>query len=258
MTLSFNSASSNLGKVSNIHLNRIEALADNRPIEINPYYLRAEKGKSISNAFVKYIDSLQLCLNKDSKSNKKHFEITKDYFHRAHTTRKHLLDLIKDDRNIRFSGKDRDNLISKGYLEKSTFDFNLNDLTYYEASLIFAEAKIECKNFETELMILIGSSIDISKCFFRRLKVFVYANANIVMVGSNYRAEVILSGGEDLRIFEVIVNGKSLPMDKGRGIYITKPEKPGKYRWGGYIRIKSFDGYNEFPFEAEYIAGNCY
>lgn len=57
--------------------------------------------------------------------------------------------------------------------------------------------------------------------------------------------------------YDVYVNGKLLPKQDGKGIYITKPLSPGIYHWGGLVRAKINNEVKEYPFEAEYQAFTC-
>jgi len=94
------------------------------------------------------------------------------------------------------------------------------------------------------------------KMIFSKLEARVISNSNLVSVGSEYSAEVVLVASGPTSSNSVIVGGRVLPMENGRGIYTARPSNLGVYKWSGIFRVNTKDSVIDYPFEAEYMAIN--
>jgi gliding motility-associated protein GldM len=89
---------------------------------------------------------------------------------------------------------------------------------------------------------------------FDQIEAKVIANSNMIMVGSEYNADVILVASNSKSQYPAIVNGRALPMKEGKGIYWERAHTAGLHKWGGIISVKEGNETTKYPFEAEYMA----
>jgi len=267
-------------------LDRITQKAENRREEVGPIYQRASRVKNLSNEFVEFLENLKTKLikevsiktntfgedelnilltnNKDvhqgyffmNKGNEKAKELKK----MVDSTRYKLLDLLREDEDVRIYSEERIRISSHPFLltkydsinYSSWAEMNFRFSSIGEAILALTKLQNDCRNLEAEILDLFYKSINNPICFFRQMEARIICNSNTIMVGTQYRAEVILLS-PDIQIFKVFVNGKSLPMEDNVGIYINKPTIPGVYKWGGYVQVIENGALIDYPFEAEYI-----
>lgn len=132
-----------------------------------------------------------------------------------------------------------------------------------EALLELSKLQNDMLNLEADIFLLLAKYS--SPCQHLRIdpqQAVVVANSTAVMVGYEYKAEVFLVGCSNESKFaktsqEVIVNGKSIPIVNGKGIYIAKPKHSGTYKFEGVFRVKIENNVKEYPFAADYQAFQC-
>lgn len=290
MEVSFNKANSNVDKKNENILQALEEQAKNRKDEVGPYYDRALQVKKASGDFVKYIDDLKKTLisktegrnepkpgenaNETELKMADNIELHAHYLFKnpadakakeltdmVNNTRQKLLDLLKDGNGVKVDPKDRDKIATLTNL-KTDFDKKYPSWAkmYFEhsplASVITMLTKIQndCRNTEADIIEALTRNIDKKKVSFDRLEAKVIASSTAVMVGSEYKAEVLLVASNSKSENPVVVGGRTLPMEDGKGIYTTRPSNQGTFKWNGSIQVKGPEGVVSYPFEAEYQA----
>lgn len=282
MLKSFQSLEFSLNKSNeNLYKKNIDLLIDfgdrakMRPEEIMPYYRRAKKVETVAYECVKYIENLKRELAGKEPLNEetnKHMQVLNDnnftrvinYFNQRKTmellnklnsTRIKLLDLLKDDEEVKLYSKDTAEISSKPYLLVSRYRRELKKISLAETITLLSKMQNDCRNMEADIIEVLTKNIG-GTCGFiiDPLYARVIPNSNAIMVGSEYRAEVILLGASIDLNYEVIVNGKPLEKNGNIAIYTDHPEKEGIYDWEGFIKIKLNGGMKEYAFEAQYQA----
>lgn len=290
MEVSFNKANANVDKKNVSILKALEEQSKNRPEEVAPYYKRALKVKEVSGEFVKYIEDLKKALidrtegrnePKDGEApgetelaEADNIELHANYFFKnpddakareltkkVNDTREALLNLLKDGEGVKIDPKDREKISNFTNL-RTNYDKKYPGWAemYFEhsplAGVITMLTKIQndCRNTEADIIEMLAKNIDKDKITFDRLEAKVIPNSTAVQVGSEYRAEVILVASNTKSDNPVIVGGRALPMEDGKGIYTARPSSQGVFSWSGSIEVKSPTGTKSYPFKQEYQA----
>ncbi|NUM32394.1 MAG: gliding motility protein GldM [Bacteroidetes bacterium] len=291
MEISFNQANSNVDKKNQNILEALQEQASNRKDEVGPYYQRALDVKKVSGEFVKYIEELKTTLIKKADGRKEpekgetaneteltmadNIELHANYFFKSpkdakakeltdmvNNTREKLMNLLKDGNGVKVDPKDREKIMALTNLntEYDSKKYPSWAVMYFEhsplASVITMLTKIQndCRNTEADIIDALTRNIDKKKVSFDRLEAKVIANSTAVMVGSEYKAEVLLVASNSKSENPVVVGGRTLPMEDGKGIYTARPSNQGTFKWGGSIQVKGPEGVVTYPFEAEYQA----
>ncbi|MFM9944455.1 MAG: gliding motility protein GldM [Bacteroidia bacterium] len=290
MEVSFNKANVNVDKKNQNILAALQEQAKNRPEEVKPYYDRALKVKQLSGEFVKYIEELKQALigrtdgRKEAKPGEKdtteleeadNIELHANYLFKnpddakakeltkkVNDTRIALIAELKTGKGVEIDPSDVTRITNITNL-KTEFDKNNYPgwaEMYFEHSplagviTMLTKMQNDCRNTEADIIEVLAKNIDIKKVSFDRLEPKVIANSTAVMVGSEYKAEVILVASNTKADNPVIVNGRALPMEEGKGIYTVRPSTQGTFQWKGVIQVKGPKGTEDYPFEAEYQA----
>ncbi|MFV0522087.1 MAG: gliding motility protein GldM [Mangrovibacterium sp.] len=121
------------------------------------------------------------------------------------------------------------------------------------AITILNKIQIDIANTEASMLSWLYSQIDAGSYKFNKLNPVVISRSTSVLQGDTYQAEVFLAAEDTTQQPQVMVDGKTLPIKAGKGIYEAAATKPGTYTWSGEINFKSSDGETlSFPFEQEY------
>jgi len=290
MEVSFNKANNNVEKKNEGLIEALKEQAKTRPDEVNPYLKRAVEVKATSQEFVKYIEQLKQELigrtegRKEPKEGEKdttelveadNIELHANYFFKnpgdakakeltkkVNDTRDKLLSFLKDDAVVKV---DQGNATKIKTLTNLKTEFDQKNYPgwaemYFEhsplAGVITMLTKIQndCRNTEADIIELLAKSVDAEKITFNKLQAKVIASSSAVMVGSEYKAEVLLVASNTTSDNPVIVGGRQLEMKEGAGLYSAKPSTPGTFSWSGVIKVKGPKGIEDYPFEAEYQA----
>ena len=122
---------------------------------------------------------------------------------------------------------------------------------------ILTKMQTDVKNFESALSKELLRSINMKAFKIDALVPKVIAPSSYVLLGQEYSADVFLAAVNTTSNPEIMLTGASdpLPVEEGMGKYVTRPGSEGLKKWGGIIKVKKPDNtYDEYPFEAEYIA----
>lgn len=271
MEISFNKSNENLNLLSKYRLGFMRDKAKTRPDEVTPFCKRAEKAKKVSDEFVDFIESIKNEIKEELDNSygrgDNYFFNTfdnkaKEITMKLDSTRRKLLDLLKDGEGVRWNPRDSSKLANQPYLLtsydsgrcSSWEEMYLKHSTIVETRTLLCKLQNDCRNLEAEIIVDLARSIDYTDCGFDRLEAKVIPNTLMVKVGTEYRAEVILVASNALSNNPVIVNGQALPMKEGKGIYSVTPTSPGTYYWQGAIQVKSPAGIKEYPFKEKFKA----
>lgn len=291
MEVSFNKANSNVDKKNKGLIGALEDQAKTRPIEVKPYLDRAKEVKKTSEEFVSYIEELKKALITKADGRKEpkpgeiagetelisadNIELHANYFFKnpddrkakeltdkVNSTREKFLALLKSGNGVVVKPADVERIKALTNLKTEYDKGNYPGWAemYFEhsplAGVITMLSKIQndCRNTEADIIDLLASSVDADKTTFDRLEAKVIANSTAVMVGSEYKAEVLLVASNSTSDNPVLVGGRALPMENGAGIYTARPSNQGSFKWSGSIEVKGPAGIKSYPFEAEYQA----
>lgn len=160
--------------------------------------------------------------------------------------------------------------------ERNSFDFSLNavepgpdkegikkswEVKNFEGVPVTAIVTIlskiqnDNKNAEAEVTKYLLSKINASDFKFDQLEATVVAPTSYVLVGQQYEAQVFISASSSTQNPQIVVGGRTLPVENGKGKFVTTPTQEGFIKWGGVINVKGPDGeIKPYKFEAEYQA----
>ena len=291
MEVSFNKANANVAKKNNGLISTLRDQAKSRPEEVKPYLARAEAVLLTAEKFVKYIEELKATLIANTEGRKKaeegevasetelteadNIELHAHYLfknpgkakaeeltNKVNSTREDLLKLIKSGGGVVVKESDYNKI---KMLTNLKTDYDKSKYPgwaemYFEhsplAGVITMLTKIQndCRNTEADIVELLAKSVDADKTTFDKLEAKVIASSSAVMVGSEYKAEVLLVASNSTSDNPVIVGGRALPMENGAGIYTARPSNQGVFTWGGVIQVKGPTGIKPYEFKAEYQA----
>lgn len=276
MEVSFNKANKNVKSKNDKLLEALEEQAGNRGAEVKPYYNRALEVKKISDDFVKYIENIKdTLINRTGTYEADNLEEHANYFFKnpddrkareltkmINTTRIKLLNRLSNGNGVEIDSFEKIKVINSTNLktdyDKATYPSWAS--MYFEhsplAGVITMLTKIQsdCRNTEADIIELLAKSIDRDKAVFDRLEAIIISNSLMVKVGTEYKSEILLVASNSKSDNPVIVNGHTLPIKNGKGIYTKTPSAPGVYYLEGAIRVKTPTGVKEYPFKEKYVA----
>ena len=115
------------------------------------------------------------------------------------------------------------------------------------------KAGINTRNAEGEVLSNLLSSVDMRDYRVNQITAQVIPESQIVMRGSQYKANIVLSAVDSTKRPTVYVNGKELPYD-ANGMFTAVAGTPGTYPVKGYIEMPGSDGsVMRREFESEYF-----
>ncbi|WP_262909857.1 gliding motility protein GldM [Maribellus sp. CM-23] len=118
---------------------------------------------------------------------------------------------------------------------------------------LLSKIQIDVKNSEANMVKYLYSEIDAGSFKFNRLGAMVLPNSNVVLMGDEYKADVILAAEDTTQQPEIIINGRAFPVKDGKATYVGNTDKPGVFKWSGLIKYKTPGGIiKSYPFEQEY------
>lgn len=118
---------------------------------------------------------------------------------------------------------------------------------------IMSKMQSDIRNAESEITRYLYGRIESGSFKFNKLEPTIIANSNYILKGNEYQAEVFLGAFDTTQVPNIVVDGKTLPVKNGRGVYTVSGGAPGNRKWGGIIEMKATDGtIIRKPFNAEY------
>jgi len=173
------------------------------------------------------------------------------------TTRKNLLDLVdpKDRKTFNLNLDAQDPPPGgEGGLNQSWESANFEGIPLTAAVTLISKLQNDVMNAESDIASYLLKSIDAADFKFDQLNAVVVAPTSYVLVGQQYEADVFLTASSSTQSPEIIVGGRALPIEEGKGKYKVVPtSENAAVKWGGFINVKSPDGsVKPYKFEAEY------
>lgn len=172
-------------------------------------------------------------------------------------TRNQYLDLVdKSERNnFDFSLNAIEPGADKEGIKKSWEQKNFEGVPVTAIVTILSKIQNDNKNAEAEVTKYLLSKINATDFKFDQLEATVVAPTSYVLVGQPYEAQVFISASSSTQNPNIVVGGRTLPVENGKGKFVTTPTQEGFIKWGGVINVKTPDGaVKPYKFEAEYQA----
>lgn len=134
--------------------------------------------------------------------------------------------------------------------------------TFYHTPVVASLAMLskiqsDIKTAESQVNNYLLTSINKTDMKFTDVEPKVVAPTSYVLTGQDYKADVFLAAFNKSSNAEIVVGGRTLPVENGMGKYVDRPGSEGIKKWGGVIKVKDPvdpTKVKEYPFEAEYIA----
>lgn len=105
---------------------------------------------------------------------------------------------------------------------------------------------------EGEALSYLLSRVDVGDYRVNEIVAQVVPKSQIVMRGSMYEANIVLSAIDSTKRPEIFINGKPLPEDNN-GMYRVSTGATGSFPIKGHIELTGADGLRKYPFESEYF-----
>lgn len=226
---------------------RIVKKTEGDSLAINKHKVEPAKIKAKDNKDV----AAEIMVGSDNKGEAKKLKAKIDLF------RKHLLSMVdkKDSGVINTIEKNletKDPPATEG--ENHTWESeHFEHLPLIAVTTIMSKMQSDVRNAESEITRYLYNKIESGSFKFNKLEPTIIANSNYVIKGNEYKAEVFLGAFDTTQTPNIVVDGKTLPVQNGRGVYTVPGGSPGIRKWGGIIQMKATDGtVIEKPFKAEY------
>ncbi|RGP17741.1 type IX secretion system motor protein PorM/GldM [Parabacteroides gordonii] len=121
------------------------------------------------------------------------------------------------------------------------------------AVTLLTKLQSDIRYAEGEVLNNLLSSVDVGDYRVNQIRAQVIPESQIVMRGSQYKANIVLSAVDSTKRPTVFVNGKELPADS-KGLFTAVAGTPGTYPIKGYIEMPNNDGsVMRQNFESEYF-----
>jgi len=268
MAVNLNASNEKIERLNKTDLNELDEYSQFAPEIIKPYFKRAQIVRKVSDDFIKYIEKFKNAITaaKENKEFDENFllnhnnQTEKVLTKNINSTRRKLLDLINTDSIVKLYNEDVEKVNRLAYLltDYDKHKYSSWAQMYFEnkplenVSAQLTKLQNECLNFETEILHVIRRGFTWCGGIINPIYAQVVANSSAVMVGSEYKAEVILLQTLSKPEYEVFVNNKAIPKENGVGVYSARPTTAGLHTWEGVIKVQEINGTTEYPFLAEY------
>lgn len=121
------------------------------------------------------------------------------------------------------------------------------------AITLLTKVQSDIRYAEGEVLSHLLSSVDVGDFRVNQITAQVIPQSQIVMRGSQYEANIVLSAVDSTKRPTVFVNGKELPAEN-KGIFKVATGATGTFPIKGYIEMPNSEGSsNRYPFESEYF-----
>lgn len=121
------------------------------------------------------------------------------------------------------------------------------------AITLLTKVQSDIRYAEGEVLSHLLSSVDVGDFRVNQIKAQVIPQSQIVMRGSQYEANIVLSAVDSTKRPTIFVNGKELPAEN-KGIFKVGTGATGTFPIKGYIEMPNSEGSsNRYPFESEYF-----
>ncbi len=135
---------------------------------------------------------------------------------------------------------------------KTWLQSNFGEMPLAGAITVLTKFEADVKNTETEVLNALLGAVDEESFKFDKLQASVIAPTSYVLQGQKYTAEVLLVAFDSRQNPDITVGGAKLQVVDGKGQYVGNTSSEGIKKWGGVIRVQKGEGFESYPFEAEY------
>ncbi len=267
---------SNFASANKITYDAFESAVKNDPKKAGPLYEKAQLAQKYSTELDSYVRELKTIIIEDAGgideetgdivkrsdmeiatqvmiAKKKGIELKEKILE----TRKELLELVDpaDRNNFNFSLDAAQPAQDKEGVRKTWESKNFEGVPVTAAITLLSKIQNDIKNAEADVVSYLLSKIDADDFKFDQLEATVVAPTSYVLVGQPYEADVFISASSSTQNPEIVVGGRPVPVENGKGKYRIVPTQEGFIKWGGVINVKGPDGaIKPYKFEAEYQA----
>ena len=109
------------------------------------------------------------------------------------------------------------------------------------AVTLLTKLQSDIRNAEGEVLSNLLSSVDVKDYKVNQITAQIIPESQIVMRGSQYKANIVLSAVDSTKRPRVVVNGRELPVS-ANGMFTTVAGAPGTYPIQGFIETRGSDG----------------
>ncbi len=121
------------------------------------------------------------------------------------------------------------------------------------AVTLLTKVQSDIRYAEGEVLSHLLSSVDVGDFRVNQITAQVIPQSQIVMRGSQYEANIVLSAVDSTKRPTIFVNGKELPAED-KGVFRVGTGSTGTFPIKGYIEMPNSEGQtNRYPFESEYF-----
>ena len=164
---------------------------------------------------------------------------------KINSTREKLLALLdpRDRASVTFSleAKDPERLVNG--VRKSWEDNNFGEGTPLTAAMtILTKLQSDVKNAESDVIKKLFGKMDQAVVNLDKFAAVAVAPTSYLIQGQPYSAEVFLTAYDSKANPSITVNGSSLAVRDGRGLYQVSTGREGVFSWKGRIVVKQTDG----------------
>lgn len=233
------------------------------PARAKPIYDKARKAQSIIGELNNYINALKEDFTKQGGGidpekgdlvkrenedispnlmiNEKKGSVLKD---KINETRTKLLALLsqEDQKSVSFSLEAKDP--EKSVNGKKTWEeVNFGSGTPLTAAMtILTKLQTDAQNAESDVIKLILGKMDQAVVNLDKFAAVAVAPTSYLVQGQPYKAEVFLTASDSKSQPSISVNGSSLQIVDGKGVYSANTSKEGIFSWTGIVKVKQTDG----------------
>lgn len=132
--------------------------------------------------------------------------------------------------------------------KKTWEEVNFGEGTPLTAAMtILTKIQTDVKNAEADVVKRILGKMDQAVVNLDQFAAVAVAPTSYVIQGQPYSAEVFLTAYDSKTNPSITVNGSSLPVRDGKGVYTVSTNREGVFSWIGTVRVKQTDGsYKEY------------
>jgi len=155
-------------------------------------------------------------------------------------TKAELLALTENEIDVTLDALDPN---PRGGVKKSWEEANFGDGIPLTAAITALEKiNADVKNAESAAVRHIFGKMDQAVVNLDRFAAVAVAPTSYLIQGQPYTAKVFLTAYDSKSNPEILVNGTSLPVTDGQGVYSVNTSEPGIFTWHGTIHVQQTDG----------------
>lgn len=271
MEVSMQRTGQNIDAKNNLILNSIGQLMKTQPGRTKEWKEKAEQGGKITGEFVTYIETLKKSLADLNGGRVKDDDGKETEIRDSDNTEHHANYLLNDGKALELKQKindARDKLIGlvptedrrniktdlftpdEGLIKWENHTFEGVPIAAVMATL--TKLQNDCKNTYSDVLQVIYSKIGGDPLPIDSLEAQINPKSNFVMAGDKFEASVFLSAFDSKQNAEVVINGKTYPLENGKLKYEATANSQGEQVVQGVIKVKERDGEKQYPFKTKY------